>query len=215
MQFESWLQIALVCLLGAMSPGPSLALILSISINRGRIHGVTSSFSHGLGIALWAFLTAVGLSAIVIENSIIATILQCLGALLIIYVGINMLKTRPWKLGQSDALVNKSTEKLIKGISEGFLISLLNPKIALFFLAIFSHFISNNSNLTEIIILTITASVIDAIWYTFMSLMITVSKINVFIEKRGRFISVISGAILILIASFLIFQLTTNYFLNF
>ena len=207
MQFESWLQIALVCLLGAMSPGPSLALILSISINRGRIHGVTSSFSHGLGIALWAFLTAVGLSAIVIENSIIATILQCLGALLIIYVGINMLKTRPWKLGQSDALVDKSAEKLIKGISEGFLISLLNPKIALFFLAIFSHFISNNSNLTEIIILTITAS--------FMSLMITVSKINVFIEKRGRFISVISGAILILIASFLIFQLTTNYFLNF
>ena len=57
MTFFIWSQFALVCILGAMSPGPSLALIIRNSINYGRISGITSSIAHGLGIFIYASVT--------------------------------------------------------------------------------------------------------------------------------------------------------------
>ena len=55
MNFFTWSQLALVCLLGAMSPGPSLALIIRNSINYNRLSGFLSSIGHGLGIGIYAF----------------------------------------------------------------------------------------------------------------------------------------------------------------
>ena len=57
MSFFVWSQLALVCLLGAMSPGPSLALIIRNSINYNRLSGILASIAHGLGICIYAIIT--------------------------------------------------------------------------------------------------------------------------------------------------------------
>ena len=54
MTFFLWSQFAIVCLLGAMSPGPSLALIIRNSISFNRISGIISAIAHGLGICVYA-----------------------------------------------------------------------------------------------------------------------------------------------------------------
>ena len=93
---------------------------------------------------------------------------------------------------------------LLKGAGEGFLISLLNPKIALFFLVIFGHLVRSDSSWTETGLMGITAAVIDACWYVSVALILTgTSLVNVF---RGRepAIHMVSGMILILIALYLL-----------
>ncbi|MDC1211395.1 LysE family translocator, partial [Porticoccaceae bacterium] len=66
-----WLSVTLACLLGAMSPGPSLAVIGSVTLNQGRLAGMISALAHGLTIAAFALLTALGL--VVVMSSYAAT----------------------------------------------------------------------------------------------------------------------------------------------
>ena len=68
MNFFTWSQLVLVCLLGAMSPGPSLALIIRNSINYNRLSGILSSIGHGLGIGIYAFVTVI-LLEFILQNS--------------------------------------------------------------------------------------------------------------------------------------------------
>ena len=49
--------VAWICILGAMTPGPSLAMVLKHTINGGRNNGIAVGISHGLGVALYAVLT--------------------------------------------------------------------------------------------------------------------------------------------------------------
>ena len=57
MNFFIWSQFALVCLLGAMSPGPSLAVIIRNSISFSRLSGIITSIGHGLGIGVYSTVT--------------------------------------------------------------------------------------------------------------------------------------------------------------
>ena len=68
MSFFLWTQFALVCLLGAMSPGPSLALIINSSLNYNRFSGIVASLAHGLGIFVYATITVITLEFI-LQNS--------------------------------------------------------------------------------------------------------------------------------------------------
>ena len=65
--FYIWLQLSLVCLLGAMSPGPSVALIINNTVKKNRLNGIVTSIGHGLGVSFYALLAVLGLG-ILIEN---------------------------------------------------------------------------------------------------------------------------------------------------
>ena len=64
MEFFSWLQIALVCVLGAVSPGPSLAVVVRNTISGGKTQGVLTGIGHGIGLGLYAFIAITGLSTL-------------------------------------------------------------------------------------------------------------------------------------------------------
>ena len=83
MQLESWIQITAICLLGAMSPGPSLAIVATNTIAKGRMYGVFTSLGHGVGIGVWALLTAVGVAKVIASDSVVSLAMQSLGAILI------------------------------------------------------------------------------------------------------------------------------------
>ena len=65
--FYIWLQLSLVCLLGAMSPGPSVVLIINNTIKKNRLNGIITSIGHGLGVSFYALLVVLSLG-ILIEN---------------------------------------------------------------------------------------------------------------------------------------------------
>ena len=50
MDTASWVQLAVVCFLGAISPGPSLVLVISNTMAGGRTYGVATSLGHATGI---------------------------------------------------------------------------------------------------------------------------------------------------------------------
>ena len=62
MTLAMWLSLLVVCLLGAMSPGPSLAIMVKHALSSSRTHALVAAWSHALGIGIYAAATVVGLT---------------------------------------------------------------------------------------------------------------------------------------------------------
>ena len=166
----SWIAVAITCLLGAMSPGPSLAIVMNHSLLRGRIAGVCVALSHGLGIGIYALITAFGLSEIIQRNLQLFFLIQLAGCIFLGYMGIKLIfknkNTNPDEPGLA------SSSKLMAA-RDGFLIAALNPKILIFFTALFSQFVRTESGYIEKLYLAGIAGGIDAVWYTFVAIVIS------------------------------------------
>jgi threonine/homoserine/homoserine lactone efflux protein len=197
----NWLQIVLICILGAISPGPSLAAVISNTTSSGRFFGVTTGIGHGIGITLWASITAVGISEMIVNNPNLLATAQLLGACLLGYIGYRTIGT---SITFEKNLASTAKPHLARGLSEGFMIALLNPKIALFFLAIFSQFIIPNSNWVDTAIMGITAGVIDAGWYILVAIVISRALMPKVMQKKSLIIAKINGILLILISLYLL-----------
>ena len=84
-----WLQFAAVCIAGAMSPGPSLALIIRNSTKYNRLGGIMSAVGHGLGMGIYAIFAVTGLSIIILTNIYIFKSIQITGIIfLFVFVAI-------------------------------------------------------------------------------------------------------------------------------
>ena len=104
MIFSDWLSITLVCLIGAMSPGPSLLIVSYQTTSFGLKNGIIFSFAHGLGIFLYAFVTAIGIGLLITKSPILYNGIQIVGIVFLIYLSFQMLT---FKI-QPPALKNKN-----------------------------------------------------------------------------------------------------------
>lgn len=121
-----------------ITPGPAVLYIITRSIDQGRLAGVVSALGVGVGTTVHVAAAAFGLSAL-LESSVLAfNLVKFLGAAYLIYLGIQKLleKDRPAQVAAPEP------EKLSRIFYEGFVVNLLNPKLALFFLSFLPQFIA-------------------------------------------------------------------------
>ena len=170
MDFKSLLMLSLICAMGAISPGPSLALILRNTIVGGKFQGVITGVGHGIGLAIYAFIAVLGLSKLVLSNEYIFKSIQIMGIILLFWLAYTTFSRKPSRIH----LDEDSPQS--KGFMEGFLISFFNPKILVFFVAVFSQFISDDLSLYERMVMATVAGVIDMVWYVLVALLLAESK---------------------------------------
>ena len=68
MEPSAWAALAIVFGLGAMSPGPSLAVVLRNTMTGGRRQGISTGIGHGIGFGIYAFLAALGIATALSAN---------------------------------------------------------------------------------------------------------------------------------------------------
>ena len=193
-----WFQFAAVCIAGAMSPGPSLALIIRNSTKYNRLGGVMSAVGHGLGMGVYAIFAVTGLSIIILTNIYVFKLIQIVGIAFLFVFGILFIFQKNEKIDIDDSQNN------LNSFLQGFSISILNPKILIWFSAVFSQFVRGDSTFLTNSILVITASAIDCIWYILVALIVTSYGLKDFFQKRINAIQKISGTVLIIISILLI-----------
>ena len=91
------------------------------------------------------------------------------------------------------------------------MISLFNPKVALFFIAIFSHLVGDNPTWLEIGLIGIITAVIDGLWYVFVALIVTTAGVGSMVQARQNVIGAVSGAILVAIAIYLLVSTVRSF----
>jgi len=201
MTFFLWSQFAIVCLLGAMSPGPSLALIIRNSINFNRTSGIMASIAHGLGICVYATVTVIVLEFILRNSETIFFVIQICGSLFLIILGLIFIFKKNNENQSETYQIHSSS------FAQGFIIAIINPKILIWFAAIYSQFIDINATFVNKTILVLTPSIIDTIWYSLVSIFVTGYGLKEILNKKKFIIQQVIGVLLILIALSLIYSL--------
>ena len=188
-----WGSVTMACLLGAMSPGPSLAIVVNHSLSQGRVEGVCAALAHGLGIGIFAFLTAFGLVVAVDKNPLMFDVIQILGSLFLLYMAIKLLFA---PLNKTTDIVVAIKSSPLRAARDGFLIALVNPKILIFFTALFSQFVRVDSEPWEKMVLTLIAGGVDALWYILVALLISQTGSLVAFQKNSWWLDKIFSLVL-------------------
>ena len=160
MTLAIWLTVVSICLLGAMSPGPSLAVVLQQTLRGGRKTGLIAAVTHGLGIGLYAMLCISGIAVMITASPLLFTALQWFGAGYLIWIGIKGLRAK-----DSTTTTLSDTPTSGSAARDGFLVVFFNPKVAIFFIALFSQVIGSETSLLEKLAYAATAMFIDMGWY--------------------------------------------------
>ena len=163
MGVSDWLSLTLVCILGAASPGPSLAVILSATQTGGRAGGLAAAIGHGLGVFLYAFVAATSLSYVITNHGTLFSALQIAGACLLIWLGVRLLLASLTPKTAPEMAVASSSMK--GSFLSGFAIAAFNPKIAAFFASLFTQFFAEGQSLSLHVGMATAAGVIDVVTY--------------------------------------------------
>ncbi|MFL0797605.1 MAG: LysE family translocator [Cellvibrionaceae bacterium] len=159
-----------------------------------------ASTAHGLGVGFYAALVVLGLGVTLQQSPTLFSTLQYAGAVFLAYLGVKSLLKK-----QQEATKASQTKDAHRSFSEGFLIAFLNPKIALFFLALFSQLIHTDADWLEKTIMATTAAVVDGLWYCLVVLVITTHQASLQFNKASFCLSKIFGILLIVLALKVIF----------
>ncbi|MCE7627393.1 LysE family translocator, partial [Vibrio fluvialis] len=125
MTFTVWLSLFTICILGAMSPGPSLAMVAKHSLAGGRKNGLATAWAHAFGIGVYAFITLIGLAVVLHQSPLLFKTISYAGAFYLAYLGLNALRS---KGGVAAKLESGESVSVWQSAREGLMISLLSPK---------------------------------------------------------------------------------------
>ena len=197
-----FVKITIVCLLGAMSPGPSMVVVINNAIYKNRINGILTAIGHGFGIGIYAFFAVLGIGLIIKTNLFLFNTIKILSIFFLFYLGFQAI------VNNSKMNFEKNVIKFgVKSFLEGFAISILNPKILIWFLAIYSQFMSASNDYILNISLILIASSVDALWYIILVKLVTAKGVLEKLKSKLQLIQKLIGYLFITISIFLIIGL--------
>lgn len=205
MTLATWLTVVTICILGAMSPGPSLAIVLKQTLTGGRRNGMITAVTHGLGVGLYAFLSILGLAAVITTSPLAFAVLQWGGAFYLAWLGIKSLTAKPQ--GNSEP---PSPPTTASAAMDGFLVVFLNPKVAVFFLALFSQVVGTDTSMAAKLGYATTAMIIDGGWYLVVTWLFSNPRWLALLRSKLIWFERIFGAILVALAGRLVFGILSG-----
>ena len=171
--------------LGAISPGPSVMVVIRNTIIGGRKQGVACAIGHGIGFGIYAGSAVFGL-IVLLENAPDAfLILQLIGVGLLIWYGYLM-----WNDDvnlDDEGEVDPSKIKR-QGFIEGFSIAFFNPKIALFLVAVLAQVLEPGMGMGTKLAIGLLGMTIDMGWYLIVALALTGTGAVDWLKQRGQLI---------------------------
>ena len=151
-----------------ISPGPDSLYILARTVQQGRMAGFWSVLGISAGCLVHTLAVATGLSALLATSALAFLVIKWLGAIYLVWIGIQALRSP--RLTLQNELPVVSAMQIFR---QGLLTNVLNPKVALFFLALLPQFISTDAQhgMLPFLLLGLTFIVTGGIWCSVLVLM--------------------------------------------
>lgn len=181
-------------------PGPDFVAVVRSSITRGTRGGLLTTLGVSTGLGLYATLSLLGLSAILVEYQWLTWTVRVLGGAYLIYLGIRLLRARP------DAAIGDDVPRgdLASGVRGnalvfGFLVTLTNPKAIVLFASVFATAVTASTPgwLMVLMIALVVASALG--WYSIVSLFMSSAPVMRRFARMRHWIERAAGASFVLI----------------
>jgi len=192
--------LAFVHLLGAMSPGPDLAMSVRNSLTYSRRTGIFTAVGFGLGVAVHVGYCIAGIAVVIARSILVFGTIKYLGAAYLLYIGIRSVLTRQRPM-ETDGVTKKEDIPPLTAVRMGFLTNILNPKATLFFLGLFTVVISPAAPPPRsILIIAGFVMVVDTmLWFSFVAVFLNERHVRSFFGRfQGYFNKAFGGLLIIL-----------------
>ena len=196
---------ALAHLIALTSPGPDTAIILRQISIYGRKEGIKASLGIGVGIYAHCLLAINGISLIILSNDLYKLIISIVGGTYISYLGISMYFSK-----NNDDIFNTEI-KYKNSFTIGLITNIFNVKAFLFFVSLFSILLDSMYGVLYYIY-PIYFSLTSALWFIFLSYILTIPKYKNFNINTNKHISSIMSLLLFLIGLYILFRSLNEYF---
>jgi threonine/homoserine/homoserine lactone efflux protein len=188
--WEAILAASTVFFLGAISPGPSLLMVIRNTIVGGRRRGVMCAVGHGIGFGLYAGVAIFGLIVLLEEAPGVFLGLQWIGIALLVWYG--------WLMWAhiDEEVAEDSIEKEARGFLEGFSIAFFNPKIALFLVAVLAQVLESGMSLETKLVIGFIGMAIDMAWYVLVAVFLTGTPLLDWLRSNGSIVNRLTAVVL-------------------
>ena len=204
MEPSAWVALAIVFALGAMSPGPSLAVVLRNTMTGGRSQGIYTGIGHGIGFGIYAFLAALGIATALSANEHVEQVLRWGGVVILLWLGATFLRHAMAERGDEQDQAEQHAPSDRIGFIQGFSIALLNPKIMAWMLALYSPFIEADFPMETLIGMGLLGMSIDGAWYVTVATVLTTGDRAERLKSNAHLIDGAMGVLMFLFAYILV-----------
>ena len=192
--------VGAVALLGAMSPGPDFAMVVKNAVISSKRAGIVTALGVATGCLVHATYSIIGIGTLVSQSILAFTIVKWLGAIYLLYLGLNMLFSKKTEGAKEVFSQTSPNTTLITSFREGFLTNVLNPKATLFFLAIFTQVININTPFVLKVAYGLEVAVLVGIWFSILTLFLNVTYFKNLLTRSLHRVEQAMGAVLVLLA---------------
>jgi threonine/homoserine/homoserine lactone efflux protein len=192
-------EFLVIALLVTVTPGPGTATVLRVAARDGRAAARRTILGNSAGVLTWGLLSAVGVSSLILASQIAYDVLRVGGAAVLVILGARSLLARHRADG-GHAQQNgeaRDERRRAAGWRTGLVTSLSNPKLAVFFVALFPQFLTRGSPvLPYALAMAATVVALDIVWFS--ALTYAVDKARTMLRPRvQRAMEQVTGAVMI------------------
>ncbi len=197
---SAFLTIVLIHLMGVASPGPDFLIVTRNTLTYSRRSGIWTAIGLGLGILVHVSYSLLGIGLLISQSIILFNTIKYLGAAYLLYIGWQAL-THKASATKNNEIQKREQKDLapMNALRIGFLTNVLNPKVTLFFLALFTQVISPATPLLVQIGYGLYMSLATMVWFSGIASMLSLTAIKRRFEMIQSAAERVMGGLLILL----------------
>jgi threonine/homoserine/homoserine lactone efflux protein len=189
---STFLAFVPVAALLTITPGVTTAMVVRNAARGGQRQALACTLGNEVGVITWALLAAIGVAAIVATSAEVFSVVKLLGAVVLVVIGVQSI--RGVKATREDQPARPDRHAL----RDGVVTSLTNPKLAVFYVALFPQFVpSGHAILPYALTMAALLALFDLAWYSALAFAVTRAK-RAFVEGPWvKRIERVTGVVLI------------------
>lgn len=194
----SLLPLLLIQLFAVASPGPDFLVVVQNTLWHGRKVGTRTAIGIALGIIVHIAYCLAGVGVIISQSIVLFNIIKIAGGLYLLYIGIQSVRYADTHLNLEEQVDHSKHKSNRWYLSQWFFVNVLNPKAALYFVALFTTFVPADASRDFLALLGISTVLITAAWFILIANIIGLPIVRSRFVKYTKRINRICGGLLAL-----------------
>lgn len=196
---NEFLLLATAHLFAVASPGADFAVVLKNTLRSGQRVGTYTALGIGLGIFVHVGYTLLGVAIVFSQSPILFDLVKYLGAGYLLWLAFQSFRSRP-KAASTESEIEHIQLSKFKALKQGFLVNVLNPKVTVFFIALFTSIVSQKTPIWIQSFYGVWLAVYTFLWFSLVAWWFSRTTILAWYQRHGYIIDWLMGGVLIVIA---------------
>jgi RhtB (resistance to homoserine/threonine) family protein len=192
---NEFLLLATAHLFAVASPGADFAVVIKNTLRSGKAMGLATAVGIGLGILVHMAYTLFGVAIILAKSVILFSIIKYAGAIYLLWFAYRSFQSRKNK----DNIIKEQSQSelsLFQAIKQGFIVNVLNPKVTLFFVALFTNIVSPSTPLWIQAAYGLWLSIYTMLWFALVAWGFSRKAVLIWYQEHGHYIDWAMGVVL-------------------